>query len=138
MGVSRLCADSVNDLLLGSISFSVPATWYVALSTTHISSSGSGLTEPSSGSYARVAVTNSLSNFTTSSSGSKVNINAITFNEATSAWGTVLDVALVDSSGSAANVWYYQALADPKIIQSGATFNFPAGTLQFSVSGSPL
>jgi hypothetical protein len=139
MGITRLAANYASDKFFGAVDFTPPAVWYLALSTGHVNSAGSGLIEPSaSGSYIRHPIPNNKSNWTVSSSGSLANLNLIQFDTSASAWGTVLDVALLDGSGSAANVWFYQAFPSGRIIQDNVLFEFEAGTLQFSVSGSPL
>lgn len=54
----------VQSALYGGASLGVPATWYLAWSTTTPNQDGSNFTEPSGNGYARVAITNSSGNFT--------------------------------------------------------------------------
>jgi hypothetical protein len=72
-----------------------PATWYLGLSTTTPNDDGSGFTEPTGGSYARVAITNNATNFpaaVTSSDGvtTKTNGAKFTFPNPTGTWGAIV------------------------------------------------
>lgn len=70
-----------------------PATWYLGLSTTTPNGAGGGFTEPSGGSYARVAVTNNATNFPAAltSGGVTTKTNGIkcTFTPPTGTWGII-------------------------------------------------
>lgn len=81
-----------------------PATWYCGLSTTTSGDDGSGFTEPSGGSYGRVAVTNNVTNFpaATTVAGRTVKRNGtkITFPNPTGSWGTLSEYGwFLTSSG---------------------------------------
>lgn len=71
-----------------------PTTWYLGLSTTVPNDDGTGFTEPSGGSYARVAVTNNATNFpaaaTVSGETTKSNGTKLTFPNPTGTWGAIL------------------------------------------------
>lgn len=73
-----------------------PATWYVGLFTTMPNDAGSGGTEVSGGSYARVAVTNNGTNFP--SANPKITGTAVTFPTATGSWGTVVGYGFFTAS----------------------------------------
>jgi hypothetical protein len=120
-----------------------PATLYVALLTAAPSDAGGG-TEVSGGSYARVAVTSSLTNWagtqgagtTTASSGTSgttSNNNAITFPAPTANWGVVTHAAIYDAS-SGGNLVAWSALSASKTVNNGdAAPSFPAGSLTFQI-----
>ena len=114
------------------------STLYVALLTAAPSDSGGG-TEVSGGSYARVAVTSSLANWsgtqstgsTTASSGTggqTSNNVAITFPTPTATWGTVTHFGIYDASTSG-NLLFYGALTISKTINQADTVTFPAASL---------
>jgi hypothetical protein len=97
------------DWLLRGQSFTPPATLYVALFTVAPADDGTGGTEVSGGSYARVAVTSNTTNWdntqgadsTAVSSGTGGSIgNRTSFNFAapTADWGTVVSFGLYDAS----------------------------------------
>jgi hypothetical protein len=95
----RILADS--QFGSGATSYS-PATWYFGLSTTTPNDDGSNFTEPSSGSYARVAVTNNTTNFpaatTVSGETRKTNGAKITWPNPTANWGTITHVVVFTTS----------------------------------------
>lgn len=68
-----------------------PATWYCGLSTTTPNDDGTAFTEPSGGSYARVAMTNNTVNFpaavTVAGETTKKNGAKITWPNPTGTWG---------------------------------------------------
>lgn len=97
---------------------SPPSTLYFGLSSTVANLDGTYI-EPSGGSYARVAYTNSGSYWSASSSGSSLhNKSNITFPTSTAAWGTMLSIFTADAS-SGGNILWYQNFSSPLYIQSG-------------------
>ena len=125
--------NEILDHVFGGADYSRPATLYVGLSTTTITDAGGNITEPSGGSYARVAVTNNDTNFPAASSGAKSNGTAISFTEATGSWGTVTDFFIADAS-SGGNILAYGALDESKIVSSGETISFAVGALDITLS----
>lgn len=115
------------DHVLGNSAYAAPATLYVALFTAAPSDSGGG-TEVSGGSYARVAVTNNLTNWPAASGGAKSNGTEIAFPEATASWGTVVAFAIFDAA-TAGNMLYWATLTANKTIDSGDTAKFAVGDL---------
>lgn len=101
----------------GGAADTVPATWYVALTTTTPTDSAAG-TEVTGGSYARVAVTNNTTNFPAPTTGVIANGAAITFPAPTANWGTVTHFELWDAA-SAGTRRYWGALTTPRTINNG-------------------
>jgi len=128
--ISVYSSNRVIDYLFGSTAFSggLPATYYVGLSTTTINFDGTGATEPSGGSYARVAFTNNKTNWGTASNGVLVNSVAITFPESSASWGTITYVGLWDAS-TAGNVWFFDVLTPSRAIASLTTMVLAAGAI---------
>lgn len=132
MSISNYAANLHLNNDFGAVSYSPPATWYVALSTVTVTASGS-YTEPTSGSYARVAVTNNKTNFSTSTGSTLTNLVAVTFPESSGSWGTATDIMFLDASASG-NLWYFETLPVPKIIQSETTVSFSASAINISTT----
>lgn len=109
-----------------------PSTLYLMLSSTAISANGTGATEPSVGSYARVAITSSGTYWSTPSNGVISNLTKIDFPQATADWGTMTHVALTDAA-SGGNIRYYQALTRPKTVQQDDIASFAIGALVVQV-----
>lgn len=123
------------DLVLGAVAFSAPGTIYVALSTAAYSDAATGtvMTEVSTSStgYARVAVTNNLTNFPSATGTNptlKQNGTAITYPTATGSWGTALSFYFVDAI-TAGNVLYGGDLSTSKAIGTGDTATFGANSI---------
>jgi hypothetical protein len=137
MSVTYYKMNQLLDSEFGSTAYSVNSTLYVGLSTTAVSNSGTGYTEPTAGAYARVAVVNNKSNFTVASTGSLSNNTSITFPESTAAWGTITYVFLADSgTTSAGNVLYFEALSTAKTIQTATTVLFAPNAITISMSNA--
>ena len=135
MSITEYANQRWLDKGFGAVNYTPPATMYMALSTTTVTGSGTNLTEPASGSYARVAITNDKTEFSSASSGSLTNLNAITFPESSGSWGTITYVALTDASGvGLGNVWYYEALPVSKVVQDNTTVEFSASALSISMT----
>jgi hypothetical protein len=124
-------ANAIMDQIFGNTSITVPSTLYMGLSTTVISNSGTGVTEPSGGAYARVAITNNKVNFTTAANGLITNAVAITFPEATVSWGTITYIEFWDSL-TGGNIWFFEALPVAKTVQANTTVLFSIGALTLS------
>jgi hypothetical protein len=124
MSKSDYAENKINELLVGKTGFTTP-TAYVALYTAAPSDAGGG-TEVSGGSYARKSTAGA--DWNTSSGGSISNANAITFVTSSGAWGTVTHFGVHDAS-TAGNLLFWAALTTSKVVGSGDTASFAAGTL---------
>lgn len=81
--------------------------------------------EVSGGSYARQYAIYANANVTAGTSDLST---TVTFPNATAAWGTITAVALLDGSGSTANVVFYTSYLET--IQSGDQIKFPKFTIR--------
>jgi hypothetical protein len=116
---------------------------YTALSTIHVGCCTGGVTEggvatgePSGNNYARVAVTNNGTGWTFSQVtgvGKVENAAAITFPEASGAWGTITDVFLADAA-SGGNILAFATLNESKVIGNGDTLQLDAGDLYWTLN----
>lgn len=101
-----------------------PTSWTVALYTVAPGEAGGG-TEVTGGSYARTAVTFSVTGDTAS------NTAAVEFPTATASWGTVVAAAVFDNSS---NMVAYGNLTASRTIGSGDVFRIPAGDLDITLN----
>lgn len=140
MSFSNRTAQALLNSLFGKTSnfgaLASAPTIYVGLSSTTPTETGTNITEPSGGSYARVATAASDWNAATSADPSVVsNANAITFPAATADWVSAADLTyfvLYDASSSG-NVIGSGALALAKPVLNGDTPSFPASSLTASL-----
>jgi len=136
MSITYYASGSMLNDTFGDIAFSAPANYYLGLSTTTISNSGSNVTEPIGATgYARVTVPNNKTYFSYASEGVILNSTDLEFPTSGSSWGTITDVFLADTSGSGTgNVWVFEALSSAKIIQDATTVTFSASAVTFSMT----
>jgi len=103
-----------------------PTTWYVGLFTSDPTDTGAAGTEVSGGSYARTAVTFSVTGDTAS------NTAAVEFPAATANWGTVSHIGVHDAS-TGGNMLVHAALSASKVITDGDVFRIPTGDLDITL-----
>lgn len=103
-----------------------PTAWYIALFTVAPTDSTSG-TEVTGGSYARQAVTMSVTGDTAS------NTATVEWPAATASWGTVVAAAIMDAS-TGGNIISYGTLTASKTVSSGDVFRFPAGDFDVTLN----
>lgn len=120
------------DHVFGNAAYSAPATLYLALSTADPTDDGSGIAEPSGGSYARLGVANNATNFPAAVGGAKANGVQFDFVTATASWGVISHMAIYDAA-SGGNMLAHAALATSKTIDSGDTVNFKIGDLDITL-----
>lgn len=136
--MSNYLENKLIDHLFRGIAYTPPATLEFALFTAAPNDAGGG-TEVSGGSYARVAIAASTTNFaatnatgsTTSpssgTSGTTSNNVLITFPVPTANWGVATHMAVFDAH-TGGNMLHWGALATPKTINKGdAAPSFAAG-----------
>jgi len=102
-----------------------PTSWYIGLFTDDPGETGAG-TEVSGGSYARTAVTITVSGNTATNSG------AVEFTAATGSWGTITHIGVMDASTGGTMI-VHAALDASKTIASGDVFRIPAGDLDITL-----
>jgi hypothetical protein len=103
-----------------------PTSWYVALFTDNPTDAGTG-TEITGGSYARTAVTFTVTGDTASNSA------AVEFPAATANWGTITHIGVYDASTSG-NLIFHSELTASKAITTGDVFRISTGDLDFTLS----
>jgi hypothetical protein len=122
--------NEILDHIFGKGAYTPPSNIFVALSTTDPTDTGSGISEPSGGSYARKST--APADWDAAVSGLIDNANAITFVEATGSWGTISHFALFDALTSG-NMLAHGSLTTSKIIDNGDVASFAAGDLDVSL-----
>lgn len=103
-----------------------PTTWFIALYTVAPGEAGGG-TEVTGGSYARQAVT-----FTVTGDTASNNAN-VEWPAATAGWGTVAAVGVFDAS-SGGNLLAYANLTASRTVNSGDVFRILSGDLDITLN----
>lgn len=131
-------ANNLLDLAFGKGTNNFPATLYYGLSSTLPTNTGTNVTEPSGGSYARAAVTNNATNFPAASGRSKSNGTAVTFPAATADWlsGASIPYFVIYDAASAGNFVGWGDLTTPVTVLNGTQPSFAVGALTITAPGS--
>jgi len=135
--ISDYLSNKLLDLMFRNVAYAKPDT-YVALVTVAVTDgmTGSTITEPSGGAYARKQVNiNGGASPTWDLAASSLvdNTHAVTFAQATASWGTIVGVAIVDAATVGNLLFYDNAMAD-QAVGSGDTVSFPIGDLDVTMS----
>ena len=133
MSFGDFLENELLDHVFGAAAYTAPATLHIGLSTTAPTDAGGNISEPSGAAgYARVAVTNNLTNFPAAVSGAKANGTVFTFPTATASWSTVTHFIIMDQA-SGGNMLGSGSLTNPKTIDSGDTASFAIGDLDITL-----
>jgi len=133
---SNYTENKVLDHVLGTTSFTAPSTVYLALFT---NTSGNAATNLEAGTITDEVTTSGSAYgrqsiaFGSASGGSASNSATVTFSAATSNWGSITHVAIMDASTSG-NVLFWGAVTTAKTIESGDTFQVSSGNLSISLA----
>ena len=119
---SNYLENALLNAVLRNTSYTSPTTCYVGLFTSDPTDAGSG-TECSGGSYARIAVS-----FNAPTGGVCTNSADVTFNQATSDWGTISHIGLHDNL-TTGNLLFHTILNASKPIGTGDQFKISTGAL---------
>lgn len=134
-GFTNFLEVSLLDHVFGRRPYTPPDTLYVGLSSTAPAEDGTGITEPTGGGYARVAVPNGTTSTVWNvggTDGTKTNASVITFPAATADWGAPITHFFIADSATG-GVIAYGALGVAKTIGVGDTASFGAGSLTITL-----
>ncbi len=126
---SNYWENEVLDHLFGKGVYT-PPTIYVALSAADPGEDGSGLDEPESNGYARIAT--AADDWNNASGGLLDNAVTIEFSAATGDWGTMTHFALLDAAATG-NLLAHGALTQAKTVNAGDRAEFPPGDLEVTL-----
>lgn len=128
--ISTYLSDKLLDHSTGDVSYTKPTCYLALFTAAPTMPAGTGGTEVSGGSYARVALAGLWS---AAASESKTNNATITFPTATASWGTVTSVGIYDAS-TAGNLLYAGNLTSSQSVGASVTFSMPASDLTIALS----
>lgn len=136
--LTTFCANTLLNLAFGATAWpsGQPGVLYFALFTSAPTVDGFGGTEVSAGGYARVGVVANGSSFTAIATAGDplVSAAAITFPQATAAWGVITYLGIFDAA-SGGNLLLFQSLGAAKTVNVNDTPSFAAGALSFDSNG---
>jgi hypothetical protein len=141
--LSDYLENALVDHIFRNTAYTAGTARHIALFTAAPSDSGGG-TEVSGGSYARVSLAASTTNWrntqnsgsgaSTGTGGQTANNAVVTFPAPTANWGSVTHVGIFDAA-SGGNLLVHGALGTPKTVNNGdAAPSFAAGDLTFTLA----
>jgi len=124
--------NSVLDHVVGKTAYTSP-TVYIGLSSTTPAEDGTNVTEPSTGSYARVST--AAGDWNAAAAGATANANAVTFAQASADWvaGADLTYLVAYDALTVGNELFYGLLTVAKPVLNGDTASFPAGDIDITL-----
>lgn len=106
----------------------IPTEYYIGLSTTEPTATGTNVSEPStSAGYGRVL----LENLSTPTNGVVTNTANINFEESTSSWGTITHFVIYDAE-IGGNLLMYGALSTPRVVEAATVMTIRQDYLRLS------
>lgn len=134
--ISTTLAHSLLNHVFRNVTYSPPSTYVgVATATLSDATTGSTVTEPVGGAYARIAVNaNGGASPTWSAAAGRAitNLAAVTLAAATGAWGTVV-ASFIASAISGGDILFYDNDMVAQAVASGDTVQFGAGAIDVVV-----
>ena len=128
MDFTNYLADKLINTTVRGETFTTPVNAYLALYTEDPTKAGDSSNEVNQASYNRQDVT-----FTEPEDGVSTNANQVDWNTATSDWGNVGWISIMDSA-SGGSMLYFKALDNPKQVLSGDQIKIDAGKLNLTLT----
>ena len=128
MDFTNYLADRLVKATVGTVAWTTPSEVYLGLYTEDPTKAGYSSNEVSEASYNRQRVV-----FTDPVDGVSTNAGQVDWNTATSNWGDVGYISVMDAS-SGGFMLYFTALDNAKEILSGDQFKIDAGKLQLTLT----
>ena len=139
---TNFAENKIVDAIFRGQALGVPATFHIGLMTAD-TADGTVLTEVAGGSYARVAITSSLANWSgtqgagtnvasTGTTGQISNNIALNYPTPSANWGLVTHIAFF-SAASGGDAWVAGALQTPRNCVSGVDVSWLAGQLILTI-----
>lgn len=126
MPISNDLANKLANATVRNVSYSSPATVYVALYSTAPTAATSG-TELSGSGYTRESVT-----FDTPVAGAVASNVAVSFGPATADWTAAVAMAVTDASTSG-NIMWFKNIAT-QVVKNGNTLDLDSGDITITIS----
>lgn len=136
MPFSTTIDNNVIEHFVGKSTWTAPSAIYVGLSSTTPTKSGSNVTEPSTGAYARVNIT--AAQFNSASSSSTATNTDKSFPQATADWasGSNLTNLVIYDASTSGNFLGFKALTVAKPVLNGDTAKILSGDFTITLGGS--
>lgn len=131
--ITKYQASQIQNYIFGKQNLVPSDKYYLGLSRASIDEDGVGLDEPSGANYARVAIDNDKTNWSTSTDGSILNETKIEFNESLASWGVCTHVFLADAEVGG-NILYVSELNIHRDITPYSQLYFAPQGIEFNLT----
>ena len=129
MNTTHFLDRAAGNLFKTKTSPAIPTEYYIGLSTTEPTMTGTNVSEPArSSGYSRVL----LSNLSTPTNGVVTNTANINFQESTASWGTVTHFVIYDAEVDG-NLLMYGELSTPRVVEAATVMTIRQDYLRLSV-----
>jgi hypothetical protein len=118
------------DYLMTAETVTRPTQWYIGLSSTASSDTGTTITEPVGNGYARESVAFAAA---TSPAGTTENQNPVSFTAAGGNWGTLTHIGIY-TAATGGNLLWHGPLQVERIVNDGDTLTFAIGNISISLA----
>jgi hypothetical protein len=132
MPFTAAARQSILGHAVGTRAYTPPANYHIGLSSTQPSDTGTNITEPSGGGYARVSVANNSTNWSAPSAGAEnevSNATIINFGTASASWGAAVGFWFASSAGTGGTIHMWGPLASPQTVAADNPVSFAVGAL---------
>ena len=129
MDFTNYLANRLVKATVGDVAWTTPNKVYLALYTSDPTKAGLSTGEVNQASYNRQEVTFNING----TDGETTNANQVDWNTATSNWGNVGWISIMDAPSNGFML-YFKALDNPKEILSGDQFKIDAGKLSLTLT----
>lgn len=129
MNISNYLRNKLLDKAISGTDFVPAANLFIRAFSTILTADGAG-TEITNAGYAPLEAPNNLTNFPASVAGAKSNALRLDGSAATENWANILAFGIFDAA-TGGNLYFYQNLNDPLVIESGQNFYFDASDVAF-------
>lgn len=137
MGMTTYLMNKNLELLVRGVTMAPYSNIYIAVSTTQPFVNGTGVTEPTAPSYARLAVSCNSTNFSQSTNGKISNAVALRFAEALTAWNTSSNLikyyAIYDAT-TGGNMLWFGDFTTAKDVVAESVLEIPIGGISIEFS----
>ena len=133
MAVTYDISNKIQSLLWGNTTYTPPTTWYLGISTTTVANDATGITEPTDTAYARIAIPNLTTSFTTPVNGMVQNKIAFQFPESLVSWGTITDF-FISTAVTGGSVEFFGKLTLSRTVETGTVLLLSIGALQMTMA----
>jgi len=118
--ITEAASNKALDFLFGGMTFTLPATYYLGVSSTPINPNGTGISEPTTSDYGRIVIPNDKESFANAIDRNVTFAKELRSPTSQVAWGRMTHYFLSDAP-TGGNIWFVGELLYPRNVQIATT-----------------